>query len=113
MIAKKIILLAALIAAIGACGTGRRSEPILGPLQLASNEQLEGQKLFMVHCNQCHPGGDAGLGPAVNDKPVPDAAIRLQVREGLGAMPSFPEELISTRELDQILDYMEALQDHG
>jgi mono/diheme cytochrome c family protein len=44
--------------------------------------------LLMRHCHQCHPrGGDGGLRPALNNKPVPGFLVKCQVRLGLGAMP--------------------------
>jgi mono/diheme cytochrome c family protein len=96
-----------------ACGSARRSEPLVGPLPLASPAVARGQQVFMVHCYQCHPGGDAGLGPAINDKPLPGFMIRLQVRSGLGAMPAFSEQDISRDELGDLVLYLKALRRHG
>ena len=45
--------------------------------------------------------------------PVPDAAIRLQVRKGMGAMPHFDEHHISPNELDAIVEYMKVIRHHG
>lgn len=39
--------------------------------------------------------------------------MRLQVREGFGAMPSFPDEVISDADLDAIIDYILALRRRG
>src|SRR4051812_20264971 len=76
-----------------ACGSGRQSEPLAGALKLNA-EQRHGQVLFHKFCYQCHPHGEAGLGPAINNKPAPLAAVRFQVRAGLGAMPAFSAALI-------------------
>ncbi len=92
--------------------SARRSEPIVGPLSL-SPEIVEGRKIFMDHCHQCHPSGEAGLGPALNNKPLPAFAIRTQVRYGFGAMPAFGEDEISETELDALLAYLKALRRHG
>jgi mono/diheme cytochrome c family protein len=62
----------------------------------------------MRDCNGCHPQGAGGLGPALNDKPVPAAAIKLQVRQGMGAMPAFAESEISAEELDQLVAFLSA-----
>jgi mono/diheme cytochrome c family protein len=93
-----------------ACGSGRRSEPLIGPVSLTTPEQRAGELVFFRKCHKCHPMGDAGLGPALNNKPVPDAAIRLQVRTGVGAMPSFNDEQISDQELDALLVYLDTLR---
>ncbi len=91
------------------CGTARRGEPFHGPPAL-TEEQRFGETIFMEHCNRCHPGGEAGLGPALNNKPIPEAAIRLQVRNGYGSMPAFPEEEISEEQLDALALYVAALR---
>jgi mono/diheme cytochrome c family protein len=77
------------------------------PTQLDA-QQLAGQRVFMRECNGCHPQGDGGLGPALNNKPVPAAAIKLQVRKGMGAMPAFTEADISAEELDALVAFMSA-----
>jgi mono/diheme cytochrome c family protein len=100
------------MASVGLSCSSRRSEPIVGPL-LLSPEIAEGRKIFMDHCHQCHPGGEAGLGPALNNKPLPAFAIRTQVRRGFGAMPAFHENEISEADLDALLVYLKALRRHG
>ncbi len=95
----------------GACGSARRGEPVAGPISLSARER-QGQLVFMRHCNQCHPGGDAATGPAINNKPIPRAVMKLQIREAvLGTMPAFPESELSDAQVESTLD-MEALQDH-
>jgi mono/diheme cytochrome c family protein len=105
-----LLAIATLFAA--ACGTARRSEPVAGRLPLEETELVAGRQVFMTHCHQCHPGGEAGLGPALNNKPLPDFLIQLQVRNGFGVMPAFPPEEISAEELDNLLRYMRALRRH-
>jgi mono/diheme cytochrome c family protein len=107
---RKILIAAALLGGILACGTGRRSAPIIGEVKLENEQQKNGQLVFMEQCNQCHPGGDAGLGPALNNKPVPEAMMRLQVRTGLGAMPAIPAHALSERELDDLVEYLEVMR---
>jgi mono/diheme cytochrome c family protein len=103
----RIFLLVCLFTA--ACGTARRSEPLVGPPQL-SGEQPRGQRVFMEFCNQCHPGGDAGLALAINNKPLPAAAIKLQVRKGVGQMPAFGPDVIPDVDLDPLVSYMGAIR---
>ncbi|HYJ09671.1 MAG TPA: cytochrome c [Polyangiaceae bacterium] len=95
-----------------ACGSGRRSEPLVGALAL-NTEQRRGEVLFHKFCHQCHPNGEPGLGPGFNTNPAPLAAVRLQVRTGLGAMPAFPEALISDPDLDQLLAFVDAQRDQS
>ena len=95
------------------CSSARRGEPLLGPMAIVSPEIKQGQKVFMKHCQQCHPGGEAGLGPALNDKPLPSFLMRLQVRQGFGAMPAFSEQDISREDLDDVLAYLKELKSHG
>ena len=92
-----------------ACGTARRREPLrtVAPLDARASR---GQIVFMVNCHQCHPGGEAGLGPALNDKPFPEFLKKFQVRHGLGAMPSFPSSKISDQDLDDLMAYLSTLR---
>jgi mono/diheme cytochrome c family protein len=92
--------------------SARRSEPIAGPT-VASPEIANGRQVFMTHCHQCHPGGEAGLGPALNNKLLPPFVIRTQVRHGYGAMPAFYRNEISEAELESLIAYLKALRRHG
>lgn len=94
------------------CSTARRSEPIAGKLPLEDVQLVAGRKVFHTHCHQCHPGGESGLGPALNNKPLPDFLVRFQVRAGMGAMPSFSEEEITDKEMENLLSYLNALRQH-
>jgi mono/diheme cytochrome c family protein len=93
------------------CGSARRGEPLVGPLD-ARAEVKVGEHVFMEHCHSCHPGGEAGLGPALNDKPLPGWAIRAQVRMGVGAMPAFSDQEIHAQNLDALISYLDALRYH-
>lgn len=95
------------------CGSARRSEPLVGPLRLEEPELVAGRQVFSTHCQQCHPAGEGGLGPALNNKPLPEFLVRLQVRQGLGAMPAFSDEEISDNEMNDLTGYLNALRRHG
>lgn len=104
--------LSIVLTALCACATTRGSEPVRGPLPVTTEEQQRGQRAFMGECNYCHPMGDAGLGPALNNKPLPEAAVRLQVRKGMGAMPAFSEQQLSDQDIEAIFAYMLVLRRH-
>ena len=53
------------------------------------------------------------MGPALNDKPLPRFLIHLQVRNGLGTMPSFSPDEIDDGELHDLIAYLKALRRHG
>lgn len=102
-------LFAAALLVIG-CGESRRGEPITEPLRSNDPRVVLGHRVFSQHCNQCHPGGAAGLAPAINDKPLPVTLIKTQVRQGLGPMPAFSGKEISDEELDGLVRYLKALR---
>lgn len=93
-----------------ACGTARRTEPIAGPHRLDDASLVAGQRAFAAYCQECHPFGETGLAPAINNKPLPGWLIRFQVRHGLGDMPAFSEDVIDDEELDQIVEYLKYLR---
>lgn len=88
------------------CGSARRGEPLRGPLMLADASAENGQRVYMRSCHKCHPGGEAGLGPALNNKPLPKFLVKFQIRHGLGVMPAFPKDQISDPELDDLATYI-------
>ena len=69
----------------------------------------------MTNCQQCHPGGEAGVGPPINNIPLPGFTKRIRIRSkafllGLGRMPSFKKHEISRQEMDDLIVYMHALK---
>lgn len=108
-----VTVLILLLLTMTGCGSARRGEPIAGPMSLATDTARHGQQLFMKHCQQCHPGGEAGLGPAINNKPLPGFLIRFQIRHGYGAMPAFGEDQIASEDVTALLEYLQALRKHG
>jgi mono/diheme cytochrome c family protein len=100
---------ALLTVVIGGCGPAWRGEPFDSSSRLSPAAQA-GQVVFMSNCQECHPGGASGLGPAISNKPLPGFLIRYQVRHGLGAMPAFDEEVIDDPELDQLIAYLKELR---
>jgi mono/diheme cytochrome c family protein len=89
----------------------RKSEPLTGTTFHSENaDVLNGEIAYMHHCQKCHPGGEAGLGPALNSNPAPQFVKRFQMRHGLGVMPGFKEEEISKDSLRDISKYLKALK---
>jgi mono/diheme cytochrome c family protein len=94
---------------LAACGAAHRGPPVS---ELALDTELErsGQRQFMKLCHECHPHGAGGLGPAINNKPLPAPTIRLQIRQGLGAMPAFGNDELDDTEVEAIIGYLKALR---
>lgn len=90
--------------------SARRGVPYTEPLQTEAAEVVQGKMLYDRYCNSCHPGGASGLGPALNNKPLPGFLVRFQIRKGLGVMPAFSDEVISDKETKMIVAYMKKLR---
>ncbi len=103
----------ALALGLGMACSGRRSEPLRGSLDISDPKVAHGQTVYMNRCDKCHPGGDAGLGPSLNNKPLPGFLIDFQVRHGLGAMPAITDEVVPKADLDDIVVYLKALRRNG
>jgi len=73
---------------------------------IMTDNEFRGMRLFMLHCNKCHPGGEEGVGPALNDKPLPDFLIHFQIRQGMGDMPAFTKDELTKEEVQQIVRYV-------
>lgn len=96
-------------AALAACNP-RRGEPLTGAVPVDEEPVERGRTVFMKDCYQCHPGGEAGVGPALNDKPFPGFVTRLRVRHPLGAMPAFSKRELSDAQLKDLIAYLAALR---
>lgn len=85
--------------------------PTPAPLDIDDPQVALGQEVFFANYHQCHTGGSKSLGLGIPNKPLPDWAIRFQVRNGIGQMPAFSEEEISDGELDALIAYLNALRE--
>lgn len=106
----RFLMVAALSLALCAGCSARRGEPISQPLKIDNAKVARGERAFMTYCHKCHPGGEKGLGFALNNKPLPGFMTKAQVRAGAGAMPDFPKELITGEQLDEIVEYVALLR---
>jgi mono/diheme cytochrome c family protein len=87
----------------------RKAEPLTQKTFLPKNERVAlGERVFMANCQKCHPGGEGGLGPAINANPAPQFIKRFQMRHGLGVMPSFKKVEISKNDLHDISKFLHA-----
>lgn len=107
---RSVALAVLALATMTACGPSRRGPAFGTPREFTAQEQ-EGRVLFMRHCNMCHPGGSGGLGPSINNKPLPAVAMRTQIRQGVGSMPAFTEEMLSDAHVDAIVAYLNEMQE--
>lgn len=87
----------------------RKSEPVKQHSFQSQDAAVQnGERVYMIHCQKCHPAGEAGLGPAINSNPAPQFVKRFQMRHGLGVMPGFSKEEISRNDLRDISMYLKA-----
>lgn len=100
---------------LASCGTARRSEPIMGQMNITSEKIARGKVVFHDNCSKCHPGGEAGAGPAINNVYLPEPLLKFRVRSkafilGLGKMPAFKKKDISRQDLDALVAYLKDLR---
>jgi len=88
------------------CGSDRRDEPFTQPLSVSDPKVALGQRVFMRNCNECHPGGSAGVGPSLNNKNLFAWYIKFRVRHGGGGMPAFSADRLTDSQLDAATDYL-------
>ena len=110
MKSRTLLAVAASAILLLACSSVRRAEPIVGPLTTTDASVKRGERLYNTYCYQCHATGEGGLGPSLNDKPLPHFAIRMQIRYGLGVMPAFSEQQLTDQQVSDIADYVVALR---
>ena len=92
----------------GCCA--HRGEPVSAPLDIGSEKLARSEQVYLSHCHKCHPGGEKGLGFAINNRPLPDFLIKAQVRAGAGAMPAFSKERLTGEDLDHVVAYIDFLR---
>jgi mono/diheme cytochrome c family protein len=65
-------------------------------------------------CQTCHgtlgQGGERGSGPRLAPQPYPWEAFAMQIRRPRAAMPRFPVEFLSDRELADIYAYLSSIK---
>ncbi len=71
-----------------------------------------GAKLFATKCGSCHPGANAGVGPALHGSAFAsrypeDGPLEQVIRKGRGAMPAFAD--LGDPEMANLIAYMRSL----
>jgi mono/diheme cytochrome c family protein len=104
-----------------ACGGGGASEPSAGESSsggeasaeyqgpIASTDVEAGKAVFATYCDDCHPDGDADVGPSLIADPHAPELLRQQIREGSGKMKPFPEKRVSKDDLEALLAYLDSI----
>jgi len=81
---------------------------------LAPGDAAAGQRAFAAQCTSCHPGANAGIGPAVYgpqfaERYPDDGPLAAVIRQGKSGMPAFAPDQISDQELSNIVAYLRGL----
>ena len=81
--------------------------------EASRSENLTGEQIFIRSCNTCHPGGKKGpLAPRLDklDDHFPsDLSLRTFLRSGKGIMPAQPQNVVSDKEMDSLINYLRGL----
>src|SRR5438093_5107215 len=83
-----------------------------GPL--AAGDPTAGQRVFAAQCNSCHPGANAGIGPALYgpqfaERYPEDGPIAAVTRQGKGGMPALAPDQLSNQDLADTIAYLRGL----
>lgn len=67
-----------------------------------------GKNLYDKVCGHCH-APEVGVGPAIGGRDLPEAYIKVFVRNGINAMPSFPASFIDDESIARVTEYLATL----
>ena len=78
-------------------------------------DAVAGQLVFATHCTACHPGANAGIGPALYgpqfaQRYPENGPLIAVVRQGKGGMPAFSPAQLGNAELADVIAYLRGLQ---
>ena len=74
-----------------------------------SDSQWEsGKQLYDKVCGHCH-APEVGVGTAIAGRGLPEAYIKVFVRNGFNAMPAFPASFIDDESIAQVAEYLSTL----
>lgn len=71
----------------------------------------EGRLIFKYHCQKCHPNGESGVGPPINNIKLPGFLTRARIRSRAfllwtGRMPEFKKDEISKKDMKALMAYI-------
>lgn len=75
---------------------------------MADSQWGSGKNLYDKLCGLCH-APQVGVGPVITGRGLPEAYIKLVVRNGLNAMPAFPASYIDDESIAQVTEYLSTL----
>jgi mono/diheme cytochrome c family protein len=75
----------------------------------------EGRLVFKSKCQRCHPNGEAGVAPPLNNIRLPRFFLKARVRSRAvllwtGRMPAFDKHEISKKELKSLVTFLKAME---
>jgi cytochrome c2 len=95
--------------------SSRRVKKDMTSINQLDPQIADGRLVFKNKCQKCHPNGEAGVGPSLNDKKLPSVIVRARIRSRAtflwtGRMPSFDKHEISKMELDALMVYLKHME---
>lgn len=83
-------------------------------VSLAAGDASAGQGAFAPLCNSCHPGANAGIGPALYgpqfaERYPDDSQLAAVIRQGKGGMPGFSPAELSDQDMANLIAYLRGL----
>lgn len=95
--------------------SARRIEKEMAASKTENPKITEGRLVFKNKCQKCHPNGENGVGPEINNIPLPGFAIKARVRSRAfllwtGRMPQFNKQEITPKELTSLVAYVKMLR---
>lgn len=85
---------------------------LAGAADSAGADAERGQQTFMrVGCYQCHGSNGQGndAGPALTPDTLPPQVIAIFIRSTPGRMPVYPEEVVSDKEIADIVAFLKSV----
>lgn len=90
------------------------TSPMVANAPLPAGEANAGQRVVAAQCYSCHPGANAGIGPALYgpqlaDRYPDDTQLVAVIRQGKGGMPGFGPDQVSDEDLANVIAYLHGL----
>ena len=81
-------------------GASGRAQPVRAQ---SAGEWRSGEAIYRESCRYCH---DTGVGVVITGRKLAPEYIAFNVRNGMGAMPSFRQSELPKAELERIVRYV-------